>query len=75
MAETRPYWLFTAGVFAVGAVLAVFKSDWTAFFIFVTLCAVAVWVLARVTKLSEPEDDGPRRPSERRAARKASRKQ
>ncbi len=70
---TRPYYLFTAGVFALGMVLSVAAESWSSFFVFSVLCATFVWVAARADRGRVPaadESTSRKRPSERRRARR-----
>lgn len=73
----RPYYVFTAAVFAVGAVLSVAISSWSSFFVFSVLCGTAVWIATRVGH-TPPEPGAEqasrsRRPSERRKKRREQR--
>ena len=46
--SVRPYYVFTAVVLGLGAVLSVIAESWSSFFVFSVLCGMAVWVSARV---------------------------
>lgn len=76
--SVRPYYLFTAVVLGCGAVASVFAESWGSLAVFTILCAMAVWVAARVDRgtpgdAPAPARDGQRlRPSERRRQRKSS---
>jgi hypothetical protein len=73
--NVRPYYVFTAVVFAIGMALAAVAESWSSFFVFSVLCLMFVWVAARSDRglpgPGEPEGGSARlRPSERRRQRK-----
>lgn len=75
--SVRPYYIFTAVVLGCGAVASVFAESWSSLAVFTILCAMAVWVAARVEgppsagEARATGQDGQRmRPSERRRQRK-----
>lgn len=76
--SVRSYYLFTAVVLGCGAVASVFAESWGSLAVFTILCAMAVWIAARVDRSSAGDapaaaTDGQRlRPSERRRQRKQS---
>jgi hypothetical protein len=71
--DLRPYYVFTAVVLGLGAILSVYAESWTSFFVFSVLCAMAVWVAARASgppsapEAGEGQERG--RPSKRRRQR------
>ncbi len=74
--SVRKYYLFTAVVLGLGAVASVFAESWASLAVFTILCAMAVWVAARVDRPGPGDapapasQDGQRlRPSERRRQR------
>jgi hypothetical protein len=76
--SVRPYYIFTAVVLGCGAVASVFAESWGSLAVFTILCAMAVWVAARVEGPSRAgdapatgQDGGRLRPSERRRQRKS----
>ena len=75
--SVRPYYVFTAVVLGLGAVLSVIAESWTSFFVFSVLCGMAVWISTRVGRTptgSAPQPaagEGRLRPSERRRRRKS----
>lgn len=74
--SVRPYYIFTAVVLGCGAVASVFAESWGSLAVFTILCAMAVWVAARVdgppSAGEAPAGQGRQRmrPSERRRQRK-----
>ncbi len=60
MSTTRKLYIFTAVIFAIGAVLAIVKQQAVAVAIFITLLLMMLWIQSRVDRLVEE-----RRPADR----------
>lgn len=60
MSTTRKLYIFTAVIFAIGAVLAIIEQQAVAVAIFVTLLLMFLWIQSRVDRIVEE-----RRPADR----------
>lgn len=63
MSTTRKYYILTAAIFTVGAILAIVKGQGVALVIFVGLTLMMLWIQSRVDRVIED-----RRPSDRPGA-------